>query len=78
MIGPNKWIAGWTANSNKVTNLNIFTSILTVEKMEKMTSGRAGCVEDGDYLAWQDTEWSLHGEAVMEEVEKEQPCVEEE
>ena len=78
LIGPNKWIAGWTANSNKVTNLNIFTSILTVEKMEKMTSGRAGCVEDGDYLAWQDTEWSLHGEAVMEEVEKEQPCVEEE
>ena len=38
-----------------------------------MTSD-TNCVENGDYLAWEDMEWVLHGEAKLETVEKEKSC----
>ena len=40
-----------------------------------MTRGES-CVEEGDYLAWGDMEWILHGQARMETIEKEVTCVE--
>ena len=43
-----------------------------------MTSGGGEeCGEEGDYLAWGEAQWTLHGEAVMEEVERIEPCEEE-
>ena len=43
-----------------------------------MTSGGGEeCGEEGDYLAWGATQWILYGEAVMEEVRREEPCEEE-
>ena len=63
----------WLVPSNKVTNLNIFSSALPVEQMERMTKG-GSCVGDGDYLAWADMEWILHGEARIETVNQEEPC----
>ena len=29
------------------------------------------CIGDGDYLAWKDMEWNLHGGAVLETVDAE-------
>ena len=63
----------WTAATHKVTNLNIFSSALTVEEMKTMTGGE-GCMKEGDYLAWQDMEWILHGQARQETVDTEEPC----
>ena len=50
----------WFAPSHKVTNVNIFSSALSIERMKRMTGGER-CVEEGDYLAWADMEWILHG-----------------
>ena len=38
-----------------------------------MTGGER-CVEEGDYLAWADMEWILHGQARLETVDTEEPC----
>ena len=70
-----QYYGGWFAASQKVTNLNIFSSPLTIEKMERMTRG-GSCVEEGDYLAWGDMEWILHGQARKETMEKEETCEE--
>ena len=40
----------WFAVALKVTNLDIFSSPFSIEKMERMTRG-GRCVEEGDYLA---------------------------
>ena len=36
---PWRWGSEWYASSNKVTNLNIFSSLLPIERMVRMTSG---------------------------------------
>ena len=66
----------WLSRSNKVTNLNIFSSALPVEKMQEYTKG-GECAEDegGDYLSWDEMNWNLHGHAVIEEVNVEEPCM---
>ena len=63
----------WNAASHKVTNLNIYSSALPVEKMKSMTGGQ-GCPEEGDYLAWEDMEWIRHGQAKIETVGQDEPC----
>ena len=63
----------WTAATHKVSSLNIFSSALTEEEMETMT-GEEGCIKEGDYLAWQDMEWILHGQARIETVDQEELC----
>ena len=55
--GPKKW----EISSNKLTKLEIFNSTLDVEKMKEYTKGE-GCGDDGDYLSWNEMQWSLHGE----------------
>ena len=51
------------------------TQYLSIEKMEVMTRG-VSCAEEGDYLAWRDMEWILHGQARKETIEKEETCEE--
>ena len=58
-----------------MTNRDIFSSALSTEKMKTLTSGGC-CVEEGDYLAWGDMEWILHGQARKETIEKEETCEE--
>ena len=53
--------------------MNIFSSALSIERMKRMTGGES-CVEEGDYLAWEDMEWILHGQARKETVDTEEPC----
>ena len=38
-----------------------------------MTEG-GSCVEEGDYLAWGQMKWILHGQARIETVNQEEPC----
>ena len=56
-----------------MTNLNIFSSTLSIEEMKSITGGES-CLKEGDYLAWEDMEWILHGQASIETVEKENTC----
>ena len=63
----------WYAVSNKVTNMNIFSTALSIDWMQQTTKG-AGCVDDGDYLSWWEMEWNLHGEAKIETVDSKELC----
>ena len=65
----------WIPVSNKVTNLNIFSTAHSAEVMRQNTKG-GKCIEDGDYLAWKDMEWTLIGGAIIETVDMEEPCKE--
>ena len=60
--------------SNKVTNLNVFSSALPVQRMQKYTNGDDGCGEDGDYLSWNEMQWNLHGDAKIEHIDVEEAC----
>ena len=65
----------WIEVIHKVTNLNIFSTAHSVEVMRQNTKG-GKCIEDGDYLAWNDMQWTLHGSAVIETVDVEETCQE--
>ena len=73
LLGSRSIDGVWFASSHKVTNVNIFSSPLSFVKMKSMTEG-SYCAEEGDYLAWGDMEWTLHGKASLEIVDHEEPC----
>ena len=58
--GSKKWDSIW---SNQVTNLNIFSTELTIKEMQQNTNG-GRCAREGDYLAWKEMRWNLKGLAV--------------
>ena len=74
VLGVFRSRGGWNAVPNKVTNLNVFSTAHSVEVMEQNTQGEE-CIEDGDYLAWKDMQWTLYGEARIETVPIEEPCI---
>ena len=73
VLGARSYGGIWFQPSQKVTNLNIYSSSLSIERMKSMTKEES-CVEAGDYLAWEDMEWILHGQATIESMDKEEPC----
>ena len=60
ILGARSYGGVWKAPSQRVTNINIFSSPLSIEKMKDMTASGL-CGEEGDYLGWGDMEWFLHG-----------------
>ena len=73
VLGVTSYGGSWRAKSNQVTHINIFSAALSIEKMKSVT--RTGkCDEEGDYLAWRDMEWILHGQARTKMLDKEEPC----
>ena len=74
VLGAYESMGRWPSARSKVTNLNVFSTAHSVEWMRKSTIG-GECVEDGDYLAWKDMQWTLHGQAVIENVNAEDTCL---
>ena len=64
----------WRMTSNQVTNLNIFSTALTIGEMQENTI-QGNCAAEGDYLAWSEMQWKLEGEARKESVEKSEICL---
>ena len=62
--------------TGRVSNLNIFSSALPLEKLLAMTrAGDGECGAGGDFLRWENTEWLLHSHARLVEVEPSKgPC----
>ena len=59
----------------KFTNLQIFSSVLSIQRMVAITSaGSEECGATGDLMAWQDMQWTLSGTAQMETVFMDDPC----
>ena len=48
---------------SQVTDLNIFSSSLSVSEMVDKTRGGEGCNVEGDYLKWSQAQWTLFGQA---------------
>ena len=63
----------WFASTQRVTNLDIFSSPFPIDKMKSLTQGE-NCVREGDYLSWRDMEWILHGQARIETMERKEVC----
>ena len=51
--------------ANKLTNLNIFSGLLPLVSMQKRTKDDQVCLEEGDYLAWNEMEWDLREELLL-------------
>ena len=63
--------------TGRTTSLNIFSSALPVKRMKKLTeAGVTECGAPGDFLSWEEAEWTLHSRAKVIEVEGalEGPC----
>ena len=73
ILGARSYAGDWSAPSHRVTNLNIYSTTLSREEMKSMTRGDI-CAEKGDYLAWEDMEWILHGQERIENVDREETC----
>ena len=73
ILGAVSYVGKWYSVSNKVTNLNIFSSFLSVEDMKSITQGK-NCAKKGDYLVWEEMEWILHGKAKIETMNTNEPC----
>ena len=56
LLGAKSYGGNWDVTRKKVTNLNIFSTPLSVTRMKSMTRSRL-CHEEGDHLAWRDMEW---------------------
>ena len=68
------FIGLWYQSKNKVSNLNIFSKLMTLPEMVSRTAGENCGKADGDYLAWEEAEWILKGKAVLGEVTVEDLC----
>ena len=62
------FIGLWYQNKNKVSNLNVFSKLLTLPEMVSRTAGENCGKADGDYLDWESSDWVLKGKASLGEV----------
>ena len=56
-----------------ITNINVFSTNLTVERMEAITKGQE-CGAAGDYLSWEESEWKLTSAAKVEMIPYDNVC----
>ena len=68
------WLGFWYQGRQKVTNLNIYGGILTKEEMVEKTFGSGCGVADGDFLSWDEMEWTVHGSSRMITVDQKDFC----
>ena len=58
--------------TGRVTELNIFNSSLSLEKMKNITTaGGEECGTPGDLISWHEAEWTLHSQAKVIEMDRE-------
>ena len=68
------YIGFWYQSKCEVSNLNIFSKKMTLLEMVSRTAGDDCGKSDGDYLAWDISEWLLNGKARLGEVTVEDLC----
>ena len=64
----------WFQHRGKFTNMNIFSSMISLEAMRLRTSGEADCTGAGDYLSWEEMEWSVSGDVETGPMHTEDLC----
>ena len=66
-----KWTLSYSFH-NQITNLNIYSTALTIKEMQQNTIQNCGLV--GDYLAWQDIQWDIKGETKIYQIDAKEAC----
>jgi hypothetical protein len=61
----------WYQSRQSLTNLNVYSSALTFDKMIDLTHGK-NCSEEGDYLSWEEAQWNVTGNINQMSVVKEE------
>ena len=64
----------WAQNRGRVTNVNIFSGLMSLERMVSRTSGEDCGKPNGDLLSWANSSWSLAGVAKWTDVTVEDLC----
>ena len=64
----------WFQVKGRLTNLNVFSDLMSLDRMVSRTAGEDCGRQGGDYLAWAKTSWELHGAARWTEVPLEELC----
>ena len=59
---------------HRVSNLNIFSRKMSLSEMASRTAGDDCRKANGDYLAWESSNWTLHGEARYDDVAEDHLC----
>ena len=57
------YVGFWYQSKNKVSNLNIFSKLMTLPEMVSRTAGEDCSKSGGDYLDWKKARWDLKGKA---------------
>ena len=56
-------------SESPISNVHVYSRLLTDEEMLNFT-GDGACNQHGNFLAWEDMEWELHGNASVEKLDK--------
>ena len=64
----------WFQNTGRVTNVNVFSGLMSKSKMVARTAGEDCGKQDGDFYSWNDSTWNLQGSTKWSEVSKEELC----
>ena len=64
----------WAQKRGKFSNMNVFAFMISLEDMMLRTSGEADCTGAGDYLSWEEMEWSITGDVDSGTVDTEDLC----
>ena len=64
----------WAQQRGKFTNMNIITSMTSLEDMMLRTTGEADCRGPGDYLSWDEMEWRESGDVTSGTMDVEELC----
>ena len=76
MLGGAFYNNGWYCCTNLAGNVNVYASKLEIDEMKSITSG-VRCGEEGNYLAWSNSEWIIQGnDTKIVEIEKSSICKE--
>ena len=70
-----EWMGGFWYQSRQLTsNLNVYGRILSKDEMKEKTFGSECGLSDGDFLSWEEMEWTLHGLSKMGTIDRDDLC----
>ena len=70
-----QWMGGfWYQGRQRISNVNVYGRILSKDEMKEKTFGSECGISDGDFLGWEEMEWTQYGLSTMDTVEKEDLC----
>ena len=70
-----EWLGGlWYQGRQLISNLNIYGRILSKDEMKEKTFGSECGLSDGDFLSWEEMEWTLHGLSTTSTIDRDDLC----